>query len=131
MLDTHIASYIIKNHHPELRNRLLSVPIDSISISAITQGELLYGLARKGRPANLAKLIREFLFRVEILPWDEQTATVYGDFRASCTAAGVTLGALDMMIAAHAVATNTILVTHDKAFSLVPDNVLIIEDWYT
>jgi tRNA(fMet)-specific endonuclease VapC len=66
MLDTNIASYIIKNHHPEIRNRLLSVPIDSITISAITQGELLYGLARKGRPANLAKLIREFLFRVEI-----------------------------------------------------------------
>jgi tRNA(fMet)-specific endonuclease VapC len=42
---------------------------------------------------------------------------------------GVTLGALDMMIAAHAIAANTILVTHDKAFSLVPDGVLTIEDW--
>ena len=42
---------------------------------------------------------------------------------------GISLGALDMMIAAHAIAANTILVSHDKAFSLVPDGVLTIEDW--
>lgn len=129
MLDTNMASYIIKGHPPEIRQRLASLPMDCITISAITQGELLYGLARKGRPAALAKLIREFLFRVETLPWDEQVATVYGDLRASCTSIGITLGALDMMIAAHAIATNTILVSHDKAFSLVPDGVLTIEDW--
>ena len=40
-----------------------------------------------------------------------------------------TLGALDMMIAAHAVAENATLVTHDKAFSLVPGGVLTVEDW--
>ena len=34
-----------------------------------------------------------------------------------------------MMIAAHAVATKSILVTHDKAFSLVPGGVLAVEDW--
>jgi len=64
------------------------------------------------------------LFRVEVLPWDEQAATVYGDLRASCMSVGITLGALDMMIAVHAT-----LVTHDKAFSLVPGGVLTIEDW--
>ncbi len=124
-----MVSYIIKNHPPEIRKRLSSLPITSITLSAVTQGELLYGLARKGHPTPLAKLIREFLFRVETLPWDEQAANVYGDLRASCVSVGITLGALDMMIAAHAIATNTILVTHDKAFSLVPDGVLTIEDW--
>ncbi|WP_197491460.1 type II toxin-antitoxin system VapC family toxin [Methylomonas methanica] len=131
MLDTNMASYIIKSHPPEIRHKLASLPMDSITISAVTQGELLYGLARKGHPATLAKLIREFLFRVETLPWDEQVATVYGDLRASCMSVGITLGALDMMIAAHAIAAKTILVTHDKAFSLVPDGVLTIEDWLT
>jgi len=129
MLDTNMASYIIKSHPPEIRHRLASLPMDSIFISAVTQGELLYGLARKGHPASLAKLIREFLFRVETLPWDEQAASVYGNLRASCMSVGITLGALDMMIAAHAIAANTVLVTHDKAFSLIPDGVLTIEDW--
>ena len=65
----------------------------------------------------------------QALPWDSNAATVYGDLRASCAASGITLGALDMMIAAHAVATKSILVTHDKAFSLVPGGVLAVEDW--
>ncbi len=85
-----MASYIIKSHPPEIRNRLESLPMDGITISAVTQGELLYGLARKGHPATLAKLIREFLFRVETLPWDDQVSTVYGDLRASCMSVGIT-----------------------------------------
>ena len=129
MLDTNMASYVIKGNPPEARERLAALPMDSVVVSTVTQAELLYGLARKGHPAAFANLIREFLLRVEILPWDEHAATIYGNLRASCAATGITLGALDMMIAAHAVATNATLVTHDKAFSLVPDGTLAVEDW--
>jgi len=124
-----MASYVIKGHPPEARQRLAALPMDSIVISVVTQAELLYGLARKGHSAAFASLIREFLLRVEVLPWDGEAATVYGDLRSSCASSGITLGALDMMIAAHAVAAKAILVTHDKAFSLVPDGVLNVEDW--
>ncbi len=129
MLDTNMASYVIKGHPPEARERLAVLPMDSMVVSTVTQGELLYGLAKKGHPKAFANLIREFLLRVEILPWDSQAATVYGDLRASCAAAGITLGALDMMIAAHAVASRATLVTHDKAFALAPGDVLTVEDW--
>lgn len=129
MLDTNMASYVIKGQPKEVRDRLEELPMDSIVISSITQAELLYGLACKGHPAALANLIREFLLRVEVLPWDRHVATVYGDLRASCAAVGATLGALDMLIASHAVASNSTLVTHDKAFSLVPDGALAVEDW--
>ena len=129
MLDTNMASYIIKGHPPEARQRLAALPMENVIVSVVTQAELLYGLARKGHPAAFTKLIREFLLRVEVLPWDGDSATVYGDLRSSCAASGITLGALDMMIAAHAVAAKATLVTHDKAFSLVPDGVLSVEDW--
>lgn len=129
MLDTNMASYVIKGNPPEVRQRLAAVPMESVVISAVTQAELLYGLARKGYPAGFAGLIREFLHRVDVLPWDGDVATVYGDVRAACTAAGITLGALDMMIAAHAIAVKATLVTHDKAFFLVPNGVLAVEDW--
>jgi tRNA(fMet)-specific endonuclease VapC len=56
---------------------------------------------------------------------------VYADLRAACTNAGITLGALDMMIAAHAAAEKGTLVTHDKAFSLIPEGFLTVEDWIT
>lgn len=129
MLDTNMASYVIKGYPPEARTQLAALPMDSIVISTVTQAELLYGSARKGHPKAFANIVHEFLRCVEILPWDSQAATVYGDLRASCAAAGITLGALDMMIAAHAVASRATLVTHDKAFALVPGGVLTVEDW--
>jgi len=124
-----MASYVIKGHPPEVRQRLAALPMGSIFVSVVTQAELLYGVARKGYPKALASLIREFLLRVEVLPWDGEAATVYGDLRSSCAASGITLGALDMMIAAHAVAAKATLVTHEQAFSLVPGGVLAVEDW--
>jgi tRNA(fMet)-specific endonuclease VapC len=129
MLDTNMASYVIKGHPPEVRLRLAALPMESIVVSVVTQAELLYGLARKGHPANFARLIHEFLLRVQVLPWDSDSATAYGDLRASCAASGITFGALDMMIAAHAVAAKATLVTHDQAFRLVPVDVLAVEDW--
>lgn len=129
MLDTNMASYVIKGNPPEARQRLAVLPMENVVVSVVTKAELLYSLARKGHPAAFSNLIREFLLRVEVLPWDGDAATVYGDLRASCAASGVTLGALDMMIAAHAVAAKATLVTHDKAFALVPDGALAVEDW--
>ena len=129
MLDTNMASYVIKGNPPEARKRLVALPMNRILISVVTQAELLYGLARKGHPAAFSRLIKEFLLRIQVLPWDSNAATVYGNLRASCAASGVTLGALDMLIASHAVATKSTLVTHDKAFSLVPGGILAIEDW--
>ena len=129
MLDTNMASYIIKGNPPGARHRLTMLPMDSVVVSAVTQAELVYGLARKNHPAALTKLVKEFLFRVRVLPWDSVAAVVYGDLRAVCAASGITLGPLDMMIAAHAVAARAILATHDKAFSLVTGGILTTEDW--
>ncbi|MDR3212708.1 MAG: type II toxin-antitoxin system VapC family toxin [Azoarcus sp.] len=129
MLDTNMASHVIKGHPIIIRARLAALPMNSIVISAVTQGELLYGLARKGRPAALATLIREFLLRVGILPWDARAATVHGDLRAACAAAGISLGALDMMIAAHALAVGATLVTRDPVFARIPGGMLVVEDW--
>jgi tRNA(fMet)-specific endonuclease VapC len=102
--------------------------MDCIFVSVVTQAELFHGLARKGHPAALSRLIREFLLRVRVLPWDSDATMTYGDLRASCAASGVTLGAFDMMITSHAVAASAILITHDKAFRHIPGNILAIED---
>jgi tRNA(fMet)-specific endonuclease VapC len=128
MLDTNIASHVIKNDIPVVRQRLLSVPMNSVTVSAITKAELLFGLAKRNYPKGLATRIHEFLIRVEVLPWDEQVSEVYADLRALCETSGVTLSPLDLMIAAHAKAINAILITRDKAFSRIPDG-LILEDW--
>jgi len=66
--------------------------------------------------------------RIEVLPSTAEVANVYGALRASRASKGVSLGALDMMIAAQAVATDAVLVTRDNAFGRVEAG-LKLEDW--
>jgi tRNA(fMet)-specific endonuclease VapC len=128
MLDTNIASHVIKGDRPEIIKRLVSLPMADIVISSITEGELRYGLAKRGYPKALSERVRQFLLRVDVLPWDRDVTRAYGGLRAACEAKGVTLAPLDMMIAAHAVAIDATLVTRDKTFVRVPES-LRIDDW--
>lgn len=127
MLDTNTVSYIMRRHPVVLEN-LSQVPVGSVCISAITEGELLYGLAR--RPSgSRSEAVHAFLARIEVLPWSRDVATRYGPLRAQQEERGFPLAPLDMQIAAHAVATGTVLVTSDQAFSKVQD--LAVADWTT
>ena len=128
LLDTNIVSHVIRGDRPEISRRLASFPMEEIAISAVTEGELLYGLARRNYPALLTERVHQFLLRVDVLAWDHDVSRTYGDLRAACETRGVSLAPLDMMIAAQAVAANAVLVTNDKAFSRVPDT-LRMENW--
>ena len=126
MLDTNTASYALKGH-PGVRARLQDTPMSALTVSAVTQAELLFGVAKRGRPPGLAERVAAFLLRVQVLPWTSDVAVVYGKLRAACQTRGVALAPLDMMIAAHAVSAGATLVTSDRAFSHVEE--LVLEDW--
>jgi tRNA(fMet)-specific endonuclease VapC len=128
LLDTNVASHVIKGDRPEILRRLIAVPIESLAISAVTEAELLYGVAKRGHPSPLTRRVREFLRRVDIADWDRGAAGVYGTLRTACETGGVCLSPLDMMIAAHAVSLDATLVTRDRGFFHVPLG-LVVEDW--
>ena len=69
LLDTNMASHAMRGDPPRVRERLVALPVGRAAISAVTQGELKYALAKRGHPAALGALIHEFLIRVEVLPW--------------------------------------------------------------
>ena len=127
LLDTNTASYIIKGNVPRVRERLLKVPMSQVLISAVTEAELLFGAARKREAVRLKTAIDEFLLRVDSLPWDSNAARRYADLRAALEFGGIPMGNLDMMIAAHALAAEAILVTSDRSFRRLKH--LKIEDW--
>lgn len=125
MLDTNAVSDLLKGG--EVIDRLKTSPVADVCISAVTEGELLFGLAKRPGALRLHAAVREFLRHVESIPWDSDAAACYGTLRANMTNTGMVLGALDMMIAAHAMAKGLTLVTHDQAFSMVPG--LLQDDW--
>jgi tRNA(fMet)-specific endonuclease VapC len=127
LLDTNIASYVIKGNFPAVRRRMIRHPMSEIAISSITEGELTYGVARKPDAVRLRVIVEEFLLRVTILPWDSDAARQYGDLRAALEQQGQPMGSLDMMIASHALSAGLILVTNDRAFERVKG--LKIQDW--
>lgn len=128
LLDTNSVSHIIKRH-PQATQRLLAVPMHSLCISAITAGEMAFGLAKRPDAAALRAAVHEFLRRVDVLPWDSAVAITYGALRAQLQAKGTPLAPLDTQIAAHALHASAILVSSDKAFRQV--NGLTVEDWTT
>ena len=128
MLDTNTASYIIKGEPAVVREHLLEVPMASVCISSITQAELLRGVAKKPAAKRLPIAVKEFLIRVEIMPWDSDAAEAYAQLRTSCESEGTPFGTMDMLIAAHSVAVGAILVTNDQAFFRVKHH-LSLEDW--
>jgi len=128
LLDTSVASHVIRGDRPEIPARLTALPMSAIAISAVTEAELLYGVARRGHPPALSERVRQFMLRVEVRDWDRRAAGAYAELRSSCERHGVSLAPFDMMIAAHAIAEDAVLVTRDKAFMHVQGR-LRVEDW--
>jgi tRNA(fMet)-specific endonuclease VapC len=127
LLDTNIASCIIQGNSPAVDRRLVKVPMAQLAISAVTEGELRFGAVRLPQAVRLHAMIEDFFLRVAILPWDSDAARQYGQLRATLEREGQPMGNLDVMIAAHALAVNGVLVTNDHAFARIKK--LKIEDW--
>lgn len=127
LLDTNIASYIIKGNIPAVRRHAVKVPMAQLAISAVTEGELRYGVERRIDATHLRSIVNEFLLRVTILPWDSEAARHYGQIRATLEREGQTMGNLDLMIGAHALALGAVLVTNDQAFKRITN--LQLADW--
>jgi tRNA(fMet)-specific endonuclease VapC len=120
MLDTDTASYLLRGHVPALDARVAAVAPKRLCISAVTRGELLFGLKLKEGAHRLAQLIDQLFIRVPCLPWDEDAATHFAAVAADLHKAGTPIGSMDTMIAGHALATGAVLITNnDRHFSRV------------
>ena len=124
MLYTNTVNHLIKRH-PQVSRRIVEVPMAFLCISSITEGELLFGLAKRPDARRLHTAVKEFLLRVDVLPWN--CAARYGAVRADIERRGKTLGSLDLLIGTHALNIGAVLVTNDRAFSQLAD--LHVEDW--
>jgi tRNA(fMet)-specific endonuclease VapC len=127
LLDTNIASYLIKGSSAALDHRFGLTPKNDVSISVISEAELRFGAALLPAEAKLHGLVRRFLGEIAIGPWDSRCAVQYAALAAAQQRKGESLSEFDTMIAAQALADGLTLVTNDKAFARIKG--LHIEDW--
>ena len=128
MLDTNICIYIIKKKPDQVIERLRHTRVPDVGVSSITLSELEYGAAKSARPEQNKVAIVEFLAPLEILPYDDMAAQEYGKVRVYLEKQGTPIGSMDMLIAAHALSLNSILVTNNESeFRRIP--ALKVENW--
>ena len=121
LLDTNIVSYMLTGKSRAARAKLKSLRDNEVAcVSTVTEGELWYGLA-KNPHSRTRTVLDDFLNRLRVLPWGRDEAVVYGELRAQMERTGKTLGNMDLMIAAHAISQDAVLVTNDRLFAQVQD----------
>ena len=130
LLDTNIISDMMRNLDGAAAQRARQAcqtrGAQTLCTSIVVQCELEFGLARK-KNARLDVAYSAVMESVEVMPMDSGVARHYASLRTQLENAGQPMGANDLMIAAHALALNAILVTADAAFEHVPG--LKIENW--
>lgn len=128
MLDTNICLYMIKGKPPQILSRLKDFNLGDLSVSSITLSELEYGVAKSSKPQQNRDALDAFLAPLEIFPFDGEAAYRYGQIRAFLEKEGKLIGAMDMLIGAHAVSASMTLVTNSiKEFCRIPG--LRLENW--
>ena len=128
MLDTNICIYILKKH-PDSVLKKFQV-FDDIHISTIVYAELQYGIElspKKIKQIRFNQLL-DFLSLLTIDSWDQNAADNYAKLRTYLKSKGNTIGNMDMLIAAHAISTNSVLITNNtREFERIPE--LKLENW--
>jgi tRNA(fMet)-specific endonuclease VapC len=128
VLDTNICIYLIKARPPEVLEHLRATPVARMALSAVTVAELMYGVEKSMHPARNREALAALLAPLRVEPFDDRASEVYGRVRAELERQGNPIGALDTMIAAHALALNATLVTNDtREFERV--NGLRLTNW--
>ena len=129
MLDTNICIALIKQKPANVVEKFNDYQVGDICISSVTLAELRYGVAKSQYQQKNQTALDDFLMPLEVALFDEAAANTYGVLRASLEQKGTPIGALDLMIAAHALSLHLTVVTNNtREFNRIPN--LLVVDWF-
>jgi len=118
----------MNQHPPEVLEKFRKVGVGEIAVSSVTVSELYYGAQKSKKIKQNIKRIEEFIYPFDVLSYDESASREYGKIRAYLERKGQVIGPLDILIAAHALSMNLILITNNiKEFRRVKS--LPVENW--
>ncbi len=127
MLDTNIVSDLIRQPQGVVADKIRRKGETTVCCSIIVAAELRYGGAKK-QPDKLNHQIDIVLSAMAVLAFDEPADRQYGELRTTLASRGELIGPNDLLIAAHALSANLIIVTSNtREFNRVDG--LAVENW--
>jgi tRNA(fMet)-specific endonuclease VapC len=128
MLDSDICVDVMRGRSPSIRSRLEHTNREDVAVSSIVAAELWTGVSKSAQPEKSKDAVLAFLAYVTVLDWPAEAAVRYGEIRARLETSGRSIGAMDLLIAAHALHEKATLVTRNLSeFRRVTD--LKVETW--
>jgi tRNA(fMet)-specific endonuclease VapC len=128
LLDTNACIRYLNGESENIKARLELLTPDDLVLCSVVKAELLYGAAKSTVGERTLARLNQFFSIFNSLPFDDRSAAAYGVIRADLDRRGVPIGPNDLMIAAIAVANDSILVTHNtREFGRIGN--LKHEDW--
>lgn len=130
LLDTDTCIFLINRRpgYDRALEHMDGMRYGQVLYSAVTLCELEFGIANSTRRDHNRRRVELFLARLDLAVLDEPAASRYGDLRATLERKGKPIGALDTLIAAHALGLGAVLVTNNvREFSRVPG--LLVQNW--
>ena len=126
-LDTNICSYVLRRRPVAMVERFAGLEKSQVGLSAIVAAELRFGAAKLGS-SQFSAAVEAWLAGFDVRPWPVDATRHYADIRASLERSGQPIGGMDLLIAAHAMAGDSVLVTNNaREFLRVPG--LAVQEW--
>ena len=130
LLDTNACIQYLNGTSAALRSKLESCQPDDIFLCSVVRAELFYGAIKSANSPKNIQQLRHFLDRFTSLPFDNQSAEIYGEVRAQLEKEGNVIGPYDLMIAAIALSNKMTLISHNTR-EFIRIKHLDLEDWET
>ncbi len=127
LLDTNILSDLVRHPHGRIFDQIKDVGEQNICTSIVVAAELRHGAAKKDS-SRLTMQLEAILHAIDVLAFEQPADAVYGELRTRLERAGESIGANDLLIAAHALTLDHTMVTdNEREFSRIKN--LRVENW--
>lgn len=128
MLDTNACIALIKHRPEAMRTHLIQLSPEEVGISGIVAAELWFGVANSQKKRQNTNALSDFLNYATLLDWPSSATPLYGKIRTALQKQGKPIGAMDLLIATHAIFLDAVLVTNNiREFERVPG--LKLDNW--
>lgn len=127
LLDTDTIIYWLKGNQ-DIEAKACMAGLDALAYSIISHAELYFGAYNSEQVEKNLQAIQLLRQKLKLLPFDENSALIFGKTKSGLKKQGNIILDADIMIASIAQANNLTLITNNsKHFTRIPG--LKIENW--